>query len=291
MKRSAEELLRAFAQLTHMSISLYDRDFHGLIGTSCCPSVPVCTMIHRSDFCLGKCIESDRAARKACPESGEAYAYICPFGMCEIIVALRQDGTTVGYLLAGKSLPTGQDAERQMMHAVTPYLSEIASSEAFAELIGRLPRYTAEEYNRICCLLEVLANALAEDDQLLRTKVSLAQLVYRYLKKNYHAKITLPELSMLFHCNTVTMSESFRKEYGKTIIAMLNEIRLSHAKKLLVQTDLSLEEIAERCGFSERRYFTRCFGRDVGYSPSQWRQLQQAESSKISKERGECESF
>ena len=139
------------------------------------------------------------------------------------------------------------------------------------EAIQQVPRHTPDQYDAICRMLEVLAEVISADDLFLGQDVRLPTLIHRYLKKNYYTRITLPELSVLFHCNTVTLSEKFRREYGRTIIEELTEIRLSQAKKLLAQTDLSVEEIAERCGFSERRYFTKCFHRAEGYSPSQWR--------------------
>lgn len=272
MKRSAEDLLQAFARMTNMSVSLYDRGFHGLVGFSGAQVSSICSLIHRCDTCLGRCLESDRYAKEICPDTGEALPYLCPFGMCEIIVAIRQSGSTIGYLLAGKSLPVGRDAEERMWSALSPYWQEIGNTSLFWEKVQGLPRHTPEEYEAICRLLEALAEVIGADDLFLGQDVPLPALVYRYLKKNYHTHITLPELSMLFHCNTVTLSEKFRKEYGKTVIEALTAIRLEHAQKLLRQTELSVEEIAARCGFSERRYFTKCFRRASGYSPSLWRQ-------------------
>ncbi len=283
MKRSAEDLLQAFTQMTNMSVSLYDKGFHGIVGFSGgARAVHICSMIHRCDSCLGRCIESDRNAKSVCPDTGEAFAYLCPFGMCEIIVAIRQSGSTIGYLLAGKSLPVGAEAEERMCTALQPYWKEIGDASLIREKMRSLPRHTPEEYDAICRLLEALAEVIGADDLFLGQDVQLAVLVYRYLKKNYYMHITLPELSMLFHCNTVTLSEKFRKEYGKTIIEALTAIRLEHAKKLLRQTELSIEEIAERCGFSERRYFTKCFHRSEGYSPSLWRQYNQHNDDKKS---------
>ena len=47
--------------------------------------------------------------------------------------------------------------------------------------------------------------------------------------------------------------------------------RIKHAKKLLIQTDYKIIEIAEMCGFSEQRQLSVTFKKTVGMSPKQFR--------------------
>ena len=93
----------------------------------------------------------------------------------------------------------------------------------------------------------------------------------RYLKRHYAERVTLPELSLLFHCSTVTLTESFRIAYGKSIVQTLYEIRLEHAKELLISTDASVTEIALACGFPDAGSFFKRFRREVGMTATQWR--------------------
>lgn len=51
-------------------------------------------------------------------------------------------------------------------------------------------------------------------------------------------------------------------------MAYLRQLRLEQARALLKQTDLSILEIANRCGFSDPAYFARCFRAAFGVSPS-----------------------
>ena len=63
----------------------------------------------------------------------------------------------------------------------------------------------------------------------------------------------------------------FRQELGVTPIAYLNRYRVNQAKGLLTQTDKSVTFIAQEVGFTDSRYFSRIFRREVGVSPDAFR--------------------
>lgn len=53
-------------------------------------------------------------------------------------------------------------------------------------------------------------------------------------------------------------------------IYILNK-RITHAKRALKQTSKFIYQIAEDCGFKDYTYFSRCFKKQVGVSPSEFR--------------------
>ena len=72
------------------------------------------------------------------------------------------------------------------------------------------------------------------------------------------------------------MSESyiarlFKKELGCKPSEYINRIRISVAKTLLSETDISITEISEKTGFSDVYYFSKTFKRIEGVSPSEIR--------------------
>lgn len=75
----------------------------------------------------------------------------------------------------------------------------------------------------------------------------------------------------LIGVSTSYFSSIFRKETGDTFIRYLTLVRIDHAKGLLRSTELKSYEIAEAVGFSEPNYFSFCFKRLTGISPSQYR--------------------
>jgi LacI family transcriptional regulator len=63
----------------------------------------------------------------------------------------------------------------------------------------------------------------------------------------------------------------FRKELGQTILDAITATRMQRVKQLLAETDLSLNDIADRAGFSYVEYLSTSFRHHTGQSPSSYR--------------------
>ena len=66
-------------------------------------------------------------------------------------------------------------------------------------------------------------------------------------------------------------ARSFKLATGKSPRRWLVDLRLEHAKLLLLNTPEPIIDIARKCGFSEQCHFTRIFTKEVGMSPGSWR--------------------
>lgn len=65
----------------------------------------------------------------------------------------------------------------------------------------------------------------------------------------------------------------FKKMFGRTLHQEILQVQLNRVKQLLVETDLSLAEVAERAGFNHVEYLSVAFKREVGVPPSKFRLL------------------
>ena len=52
----------------------------------------------------------------------------------------------------------------------------------------------------------------------------------------------------------------------------LNDLRIREAQNLLLNTDLQIQEIADRVGYFDAKYFSQQFRKSLGMSPNQFRQ-------------------
>ena len=97
----------------------------------------------------------------------------------------------------------------------------------------------------------------------------------RYLHNNYSKKLTGEILEAEMGINIDHLNRVFKKMCGQTIFAYLNQIRISHAKDLIGQTDLPFSEAAYLVGFDDTSYFTKFFKQHTGTTPSQYWKLAQ----------------
>lgn len=96
--------------------------------------------------------------------------------------------------------------------------------------------------------------------------------VMGFLNKNFDKEITLGEAAKQVSMSEVAFSRFFKLRTGKTFVETLNEIRLGHASRLLIDTTQSVGEIAYRCGFNNMSNFNRVFKRKKQCTPKEFRE-------------------
>ena len=92
-----------------------------------------------------------------------------------------------------------------------------------------------------------------------------------YIHANYAQDITLEGLAENFFVSKATLIYNFKKYTGRSPIDFLLSVRLERAKKMLVSTKKSVNEIAELCGFSSANYFGLIFKKKERLSPANYR--------------------
>jgi AraC-like DNA-binding protein len=95
--------------------------------------------------------------------------------------------------------------------------------------------------------------------------------VMAYLNHNFEKEITLLDAAKLASMTEVAFSRFFRMRTGKTFVDTLNEIRLGHASRMLIDTTHSISEIADRCGFNNMSNFNRIFKKKKDCTPKEFR--------------------
>lgn len=96
--------------------------------------------------------------------------------------------------------------------------------------------------------------------------------VMAFLHKNFDREIALAEAAKLAAMSEVAFSRFFKMRTGKTFVDTLNEIRLGHASRLLIDTTQSVSEIAYRCGFNNMSNFNRLFKKKKQCTPKEYRE-------------------
>jgi AraC-like DNA-binding protein len=96
--------------------------------------------------------------------------------------------------------------------------------------------------------------------------------VLAYCQEHFRSELTLQTLSETLGISKSHLSHVFSGKIKMDFRNYVNMLRINHAYTLLSDTDLSMTEIAERCGFSGLRTFDRAFRSHNGISPTAYRQ-------------------
>lgn len=99
----------------------------------------------------------------------------------------------------------------------------------------------------------------------------LVEGIKEYIHVHYSEELSLDKIGMIFKYHPYHINRMFKQYQGETIHRYLTNHRLQMSKKLLTTTSLSIEEIAERSGFGSSAYYTACFKKQTGTTPTAYR--------------------
>ncbi len=92
-----------------------------------------------------------------------------------------------------------------------------------------------------------------------------------YVESHLDRKLSLAELAGLLFMSLSHFERLFRASVGCSPYRYVLNRKIERARGLLLNTSLSLQQIAEACGFANQSHFTRHFTRQVGVSPARFR--------------------
>jgi AraC-like DNA-binding protein len=95
--------------------------------------------------------------------------------------------------------------------------------------------------------------------------------IMEHLNNNFGQNITLADAAKIAGMTEVSLSRFFKLRTGKTFIDTLNEVRLGHASRMLIETTHSINEIAYKCGFNNMSNFNRIFKKKKDSTPKEFR--------------------
>lgn len=96
--------------------------------------------------------------------------------------------------------------------------------------------------------------------------------IYEFVMKNFRNPISIDEVSDLVNMCPATFCRYFKKRTRKTFTYFLNEIRIGHACKMLIEKDLSIAEICFASGYNNISYFNRQFKSIKKITPQEFKQ-------------------
>ncbi len=120
-------------------------------------------------------------------------------------------------------------------------------------------------------IFDYAANLYKEAFEINQESDTLIDCILTFIEFNLEKQFTIDDLCRWYNTNRTTLMTEFKHITGKTINEFVIDKRISVSKKTLEFTNISIEELSEKCGFSSQSYFTRTFKKKTGLSPTQYR--------------------
>ena len=92
---------------------------------------------------------------------------------------------------------------------------------------------------------------------------------------------SLPELARLCNMSRATLARQFQDKLGRSASDLLTQIRMMQAANELKRSQLSTGAVAEQVGYQSEAAFQRAFKGHIGFTPAQWRKMQELSSRDV----------
>lgn len=155
-------------------------------------------------------------------------------------------------------------------------LSLIKDQEQLEQLIIYLGDHLDQEtlviHNRMMQIYELLLEECSVYKlAITKKKLPIIKQIVTYIEQHYDDELSLTILANHFHFSEVYLSRMFKEKTGITLLSYINKIRLNHAYNDLMNTSLTINEIALNHGFKNVKAFNKIFKEYYHDIPSKYR--------------------
>jgi AraC-like DNA-binding protein len=163
----------------------------------------------------------------------------------------------------------GISFSRRTIERVAPRLKALAEKEGFdsvLELMAVLHELSLSPDSR------TLSEDVTYNTELIYNDSQRVEKVVDFINENFSRTIRLAEAADLVEMAETAFSRFFKAKTGITFVDYLNDIRIGHASRLLIDTTAPIAEIAQECGFTSLTNFNRIFKKRKGLVPKDFRE-------------------
>jgi len=127
---------------------------------------------------------------------------------------------------------------------------------------------------KLICFNIVELGILGEQKRAIKEKAIYRKMsdVVEYINVHYSENIDIPKLAEKLGFSEKYFISAFKSEVGDSPYSYLTKLRISQGKVLLETTNLSIQEIAKKCGFDRTNSFSSLFKSSTGKTPNQYRE-------------------
>ena len=278
-----EEVLTSTSKLTGVGVCIYDfkKYFRGesnsidheLTGHYSCG---FCNQIRQipggRDACIGSdVIHAVSLAAQYC----KPFFHTCHFGLTEMVIPVFHMSDLIATVFIGQC----RLIDETKFSSVYDRLKIIGADKyEFEHLLQSLPSIDRPRMLAAGNLLDLsmrhivsLNGRAALEAYFLENRRNYCHEAVKYIESHYMESITADDVVTHVHLNPSYFARLFKTDTGKSITDYISNVRMEHAKSLLVETDIPIGNIAVNVGFSDQNYFSRKFAQYLGTRPSTYR--------------------
>ena len=276
-KQRLQTVLRMFYWATGIGIGVYSitnekislfPDEHG----------PLCAIMRNNPVSCRECERCDFEAFERCQESGEIQIYTCHAGLTDVFAPINDENNNIiGYISFGQL--AGCDDRKTMIKTVQKAVDRYKLKVADDFVVQCVKKLKYRSYGQLIAMagiMEICACFLSSSGIVRANKDEFIFSLEKFIETHIKEKITVDLICKSFAMSRTNFYIHFKKCFRITLSEYIIDKRISLAKKLLLRTTLSIDEIAKECGFKNHNYFCTVFKTKMCITPKMYQQISQS---------------
>ncbi len=210
----------------------------------------------------------DSVTNKSIKEKSLCEILQFPYGIFPECIKDIQEYSSINYVL-NNSLYGIKFTSRSLIEKVLKIMRTINKQQGINRIISLLNILDLLGKSKEISLISSLKYTHPIDCQIINEPISK---IYSYINSNFRKIITLIEIANYVKMTPASICRYFKNKTNKTIFEYLNEIRIEHACKLLMYSNLTISQIAYDAGFNNLSHFNKQFKAITKQTPTMYRE-------------------
>ena len=207
-------------------------------------------IIYNSDFI-------SQSMKSTYNTSNDLLSILTPIGNYPVIYCTEEEAKIIKGILNEIKNETGVESIYDVLEEKE--LSKIYVTNKLCELLIHFKRFITKKDCR-----QEDGRSIELDDR---------NAIFRYMYSHLNEKQTLTKISAMFYMSESAISKYITDVTGFSFRDLLNEMRIVKAMDLLTYTDMTLNEIADLCGFTDASHISKVFNDRVGTTPKVYQNI------------------
>ncbi len=258
--------LENFYKATDININLLKADFSFVSGRVHREHNYYCEAIQNTVLGKKACGYSDIALLEKCKATKKVQMHICHAGLIDAAAPIIYNDVIIGYVIFGEM------KSNTNFSSLKKYISDMGfNSELMEKYYEEIPLFDSDKIQSISNIACILAKYLLLENMLKPNFDECIQKAENFINENLSENLSIRIISENVNVSKSVLYKKFHATFGCTVSEYINIKRVEKSLELISKTNLSIEEISQKVGFSSAPYFVKVFKRLKGTTPLKYK--------------------
>ncbi|MBQ7040077.1 MAG: PocR ligand-binding domain-containing protein [Clostridia bacterium] len=225
-----------------------------------------CKAIQNTSEGKRMCVKSDKELLKRCSETKSIETHICPGGLVDVALPILYEDEIIGYIMFGQLKPDVNFKEFES------YILKLGLDiKDMSGYYAEIPYFDSEKIKSVSSIASMFVKYILLENLLKAKLDDKTQTVVSYIDQNLDKNLTVKEISKGVNLSKSVLYRLFHEKFNCTLSEYINKKRVEKSLSLLEDSDLSVEEISQRVGFSSVSYYGQVFKKLKNTTPLKYK--------------------